>query len=99
MPKTTTRRVIGSAWVDETEVEVDRLRDVRAELRRRLHELDIEGEEIWDQQERRWRRLESKLTKLGNRSSSSVNLGLATNIDNLMAALDESYVELDDILE
>lgn len=99
MSKSKTRRVISAGWVDETETEVDRLRDIRSELRRSLHELDFEGEEIWEQQERRWRRLESKLTKLAERSGSSVNLGLATNIENLMAALDESYVELEDLIE
>ncbi len=99
MSKSTTRRVVGSAWVDEAEVEVDRLRDVRAELRRSLHDLNFEGEGIWEQQERRWRRLEAKLTKLENRASTKVDLGLATNIDNLMSAIDESYTELDDFLE
>jgi chromosome segregation ATPase len=93
------RRRLGSLWVDETEDEIDGLRDQRAQLRRRLSELDIEGESIWEEQERRWRRLESKLAKLAKRSGSGVGLGLAANIENLVAEIGEAYEDLDGLLD
>jgi len=93
------RRELGASWVDEIEAEIDHLRDVRAELRRRLSELDLEGEAIWDEQERRWRRLESKLKKVQGRRAARVDRGLATNIENLIALIDEAYGDLDSMLD
>ncbi len=93
------RRELGASWVEETEAEIDDLRDVRAELRRRLSELDLEGEAIWDEQERRWRRLESKVKKLQARRTARVDRGLAANIENLIALIDEAYDDLDGMLD
>lgn len=93
------RKPSGLRWVDEIEREIESLRDTRAEIRRRLSELDLEGQALWEDQERRWRRLEVKLRKLASRSTEHVNPGLATNIENLMATLEETYEDLDALLD
>ena len=93
------RRELGNLWVEETESEIDDLRDIRAGLRRRVSELDLEGESIWEEQERRWRRLEGKLKKLSARPGTRVNPGLAVNIENLIASIDEAYADLDGLLD
>lgn len=97
--KSGTKRKLGSAWVDEIEGEIDSLRDLRAELRRRLSDFDLEGESIWEEQERRWRRLEVKLAKVAARTTEGVGQGLATNIENLVAAMEEAYQDLDGLLD
>lgn len=98
-PKSKSSRKLGAGWVDAMEGEVESLRDLRAELRRRISEFDLEAESIWSQQERRWRRLEVKLTKVAERTGEGVHSGLATNIDNLIALMEESYQELDGLLD
>lgn len=98
MTKPDQRRTLGPVWVQETEDEVDGLRDQRIQLRRRLSELDIEAESIWDEQEGRWRRLEKKLAKLEKRSGSGVNLDLAANVEILVAAIGEAYRDLEELL-
>jgi len=97
--KASTRKPVGSKWVEEIEREIESLRDTRAEIRRRLNELDLEGEALWEDQESRWRRLELKLRKLMARSTERVHPGLATNIENLVASLDETYQDLDSLLD
>lgn len=92
-------RKLGRAWVDEMESEVEGLRDLRADLRRRLNDSDLEARAVWEDQERRWRRLEMKLRKLAERTSEGVHPGLATNIENLLESLDEAYQELDGLLD
>jgi hypothetical protein len=99
MSKSGAKKPPGSAWVDEIESEIESLRDIRSEMWRRRNELDFEGEAIWDSQERRWHRLEGKLRKLDARTTDSVHPGLATNIENLIAALEEAYEELDGLLD
>lgn len=99
MAKPSTRKPVGSKWVEEIEREIESLRDTRAEIRRRLNELDLEGEALWEDQESRWRRLEVKLRKLMARSTDHVHPGLATNIENLAASLDETYQDLDSLLD
>lgn len=99
MAKPSTRKPVGSKWVEEIEHEIEALRDTRAEIRRRLNELDLEGEALWEDQEHRWRRLEVKLRKLLARSTDRVHPGLATNIENLVARLDETYQDLDSLLD
>jgi len=99
MAKLGKKRKVGSAWVEEIEGEIESLRDLRAELRRRLSDFDLEGESIWEQQERRWRRLEVKLAKVAARTTEGVNQGLATNIENLVANMEEAYQDLDGLLD
>ena len=97
--KSGAKKPLGSIWVDEIEREIESLRDIRSEMRRRLNELDLEGEAVWEAQERRWHRLEGKLRKLAARTRDAVHPGLATNIENIVAALEESYQELDGLLD
>lgn len=99
MAKSGVKRKLGSAWVEEIESEIESLRDLRAELRRRLSDFDLEGESIWEEQERRWRRLEVKLGKLASRTTEGVSQGLATNIENLVATMEEAYQDLDGLLD
>ena len=99
MAESSTRKPVGSKWVEEIEREIESLRDTRAEIRPRLNELDLEGEALWEDQENRWRRLEAKLRKLMARSTDHVHPGLATNIENLVARLDETYQDLDSLLD
>jgi hypothetical protein len=99
MSKSGARKPVGAVWIDEIESEIESLRDIRSEMWRRRNELDFEGESIWESQERRWRRLETKLQKLAARKTETVHPGLATNIENLVAALEESYEELDGLLD
>ena len=99
MAKSEKKRKLGSAWVDEIEGEIESLRDLRAELRRRLSDFDLEGESIWEEQERRWRRLEVKLGKVAARTTEGVGQGLAINIENLIAKMEEAYEDLDGLLD
>jgi SMC interacting uncharacterized protein involved in chromosome segregation len=93
------KKKLGASWVQEVESEIESLRYMHADMRRRLSELDIEGEALWEMQVRRWRRLEKKLQKLAERAGEGVHPGLAANIENLMARLEETYEELDGLLD
>jgi arsenate reductase-like glutaredoxin family protein len=93
------KKKLGAAWIRETESTIEELRHTRAEIRRRIREqedeLDQEAEILWEEQEERWLRLEVGLNKIAVQTGDDVAPALAAEVETLMTELEDSYEELD----
>ena len=94
-----TKKKLGAAWIRDTESTIEELRHTRAEIRRRIREqddvLDPEAEILWGEQEERWLRLEVGLNKIAVQTGDAVAPNLAAEVEALMNELEDSYEELD----
>lgn len=97
------RKKLGAAWLKDTESTIEELRHTRAEIRRRIREqdddLDQEAEILWEEQEERWQRLEVCLNKIALQTGDEVAPGLAAEVETLMTELEDSYEELDALVD
>ena len=95
--------MIGAAWIRDTESTIEELRHTRAEIRRRIREqdddLDQEAEILWAEQEERWLRLEVGLNKIAVQTGDDVAPSLAAEVELLMNDLEDSYEELDALVD
>ena len=93
------KKKLGAAWLRETESTIEELRHTRMEIRRRIREqdddLDPEAEILWGEQEERWLRLEVGLNKIAVQTGDDVAPNLAAEVESLMNELEDSYEELD----
>ena len=93
------KKQLGAAWLRDTESTIEELRHTRAEIRRRIREqeddLDQETEILWGEQEERWLRLEVGLNKIAVQTGDDVAPNLAAEVESLMNELEDSYEELD----
>ena len=95
---------LGAAWIRDTESTIEELRHTRAEIRRRIREqdddLDQEAEIFWAEQEERWLRLEVGLNKIAAvQTGDDVAPSLAAEVESLMNELEDSYEELDALVD
>lgn len=101
--KDPSKKKLGSAWIRDTESTIDELRHTRAEIRRRIREqdddLDQEAELLWEEQEERWLRLEVGLNKIAVQTGDDVAPSLAAEVESLMNELEDSYEELDALVD
>jgi benzoyl-CoA reductase/2-hydroxyglutaryl-CoA dehydratase subunit BcrC/BadD/HgdB len=97
------RKKRGASWISDTESTIEELRHTRAEIRRRIREqdddLDQEAEILWEEQEERWQRLEVGLNKVAVQTGDDVAPSLAAEIESLMNELEDSYEELDALVD
>jgi arsenate reductase-like glutaredoxin family protein len=97
------KKKLGSAWIRDTESTIEELRHTRAEIRRRIREqdddLDQEAEILWEEQEERWLRLEVDLNKIAIQIGDDVAPSLAAEVESLMNDLEDSYEELDALVD
>ncbi len=97
------KKKLGSAWIRDTESTIEELRHTRAEIRRRIREqdddLDQEAELLWEEQEERWLRLEVGLNKIAVQTGDDVAPSLAAEVETLMTELEDSYEELDALVD
>jgi arsenate reductase-like glutaredoxin family protein len=97
------KKKLGAAWIRETESTIEELRHTRAEIRRRIREqdddLDQEAELLWEEQEERWLRLEVDLNKIAVQTGDDVAPNLAAEVESLMNDLEDSYEELDALVD
>lgn len=93
----------GASWIRDTESTIEELRHTRAEIRRRIREqdddLDQEAEILWAEQEERWLRLEVGLNKVAVQTGDDVAPSLAAEVESLMNDLEDSYEELDALVD
>lgn len=98
-----TRKRLGAAWIRDAESTIEELRHTRTEIRRRIREqdddLDQEAEILWEEQEERWQRLEVALNKINIQAGEEVAPTLAAEIESLMTELEDSYEELDALVD
>jgi len=74
-------------------VDVDKLREVRDELRVQLHLGAAEARDVWHQVEQRWEHLEGKLKLLRDESRDDLSeIGQAADL--LVGEIKESYAHL-----
>ena len=101
-PEPNTKK-LGAAWIRDTESTIEELRHTRAEIRRRIREqdddLDQEAEILWAEQEERWLRLEVGLNKIAVQTGDDVPPSLAAEVELLMNDLEDSYEELDALVD
>lgn len=97
------KKRLGAAWIRDTESTIEELRHTRAEIRRRIREqdddLDQEAELLWEEQEERWLRLEVGLNKIAVQTGDEVAPSLAAEVESLMTELEDSYEELDALVD
>lgn len=97
------KKKLGAAWIRDTESTIEELRHTRAEIRRRIREqdddLDQEAEILWEEQEERWLRLEVDLNKIAAQTGDEVAPSLAAEVESLMNELEDSYEELDALVD
>ena len=97
------KKKLGAAWIRDTESTIEELRHTRAEIRRRIREqdddLDQEAEILWEEQEERWLRLEVGLNKIAVQTGDDVAPSLAAEVESLMTELEDSYEELDALVD
>jgi len=97
------KKKLGAAWIRDAESTIEELRHTRAEIRRRIREqddeLDQEAEILWEEQEERWQRLEVDLNKIANQTGDEVAPSLAAEVESLMTELEDSYEELDALVD
>lgn len=97
------KKKLGAAWIRDTESTIEELRHTRAEIRRRIREqdddLDQEAEILWEEQEERWLRLEVDLNKIAAQAGDEVAPALAAEVESLMNELEDSYEELDALVD
>jgi hypothetical protein len=101
--KEPSKKKLGAAWIRDTESTIEELRHTRAEIRRRIREqdddLDQEAELLWEEQEERWLRLEVDLNKIAVQTGDEVAPSLAAEVESLMTELEDSYEELDALVD
>lgn len=97
------KKKLGAAWISDTESTIEELRHTRAEIRRRIREqdddLDQEAQILWEEQEERWLRLEVGLNKIAMQTGDEVAPSLAAEVESLMTELEDSYEELDALVD
>jgi arsenate reductase-like glutaredoxin family protein len=97
------KKKLGAAWIRDTESTIEELRHTRAEIRRRIREqdddLDQEAQLLWEEQEERWLRLEVGLNKIAVQTGDDVAPSLAAEVESLMTELEDSYEELDALVD
>jgi hypothetical protein len=102
-PEPSSKKKLGASWIRETESTIEELRHTRAEIRRRIREqdddLDQEAEILWAEQEERWLRLEVGLNKVAVQTGDDVAPSLAAEVETLMNDLEDSYEELDALVD
>lgn len=102
-PEPGNKKKHGASWIRETESTIEELRHTRAEIRRRIREqdddLDQEAEILWAEQEERWLRLEVGLNKVAVQTGDDVAPSLAAEVESLMNDLEDSYEELDALVD
>ncbi len=101
--KEPSKKRLGAAWIRDTESTIEELRHTRAEIRRRIREqdddLDQEAQILWDEQEERWLRLEVGLNKIAVQTGDEVAPSVAAEVESLMTELEDSYEELDALVD
>ena len=101
--KEPSKKRLGAAWIRDTESTIEELRHTRAEIRRRIREqdddLDQEAQILWDEQEERWLRLEVGLNKIAVQTGDEVVPSVAAEVESLMTELEDSYEELDALVD
>ena len=97
------KKKLGAAWIRDTESTIEELRHTRTEIRRRIREqdddLDQEAELLWEEQEERWLKLEVDLNKIAVQTGDDVAPSLAAEVESLMTELEDSYEELDALVD
>jgi chromosome condensin MukBEF ATPase and DNA-binding subunit MukB len=88
--KEPSKKKLGAAWIRDTESTIEELRHTRAEIRRRIREqdddLDQEAELLWEEQE-------------AVQTGDEVAPSLAAEVESLMNELEDSYEELDALVD
>ena len=101
--KEPSKKRLGAAWIRDTESTIEELRHTRAEIRRRIREqdddLDQEAQILWEEQEERWLRLEVGLNKIAVQTGDEVAPSVAAEVESLMTELEDSYEELDALVD
>jgi len=79
---------------------LEELRDRRKILARKVGRGDdFEAEDLFDTTERKWRRVEVKLDEARAEASKPLNMARMRNVDRLIETIEETYYELEQLLD
>ena len=93
------RQQTNAEWLEEIEGAIEALGTERERFDGSVDDDDIEAWELFAATERRWRRLERKLSEAGEAPERPVNEARCRNVDAIIEALEEAYYQLDKLLD
>lgn len=104
MKKSVKKKLVSSGrtnadMLEDIEEVIDALQQRRADMLDQVYDADLEADDLWSSNERRWRRLEVKLRKAEAEADAPLNAPRSRNIDRLIQAIEEAYYELEQLLD